>query len=128
MICREDYNRTNYNLYCSDPNQVVYVNVLTASFVLKNVQTNCYAQSNLILNASTNLVTNICNYCFNKDPCVIDQSILDQNGLFNVPTYNVDSIYNSQPISINILYQCIGKSLMVLKNLTALNNFQVNVV
>ena len=102
-ICISDYKITNYNLYCRNPTQQAIVTRLSASFVPKSqLVFDCITDSTLILNNSNSLSINVCNYCYDQNPCVINSDIIDKNRLFSPETYNAGSMYNGVPINVCI--------------------------
>jgi len=108
-ICKEDYKQTNYNLFCPNDRQIVYIYRTSASFVdATSLRQDCIAQPTLVLNQSNALATTACSFCFDKRPCVITSSFIDSNRMFNAETYRVGSRYVQEPISIGIFYQCLG--------------------
>ena len=116
-ICYEDYPETHYNLFCQNKSQVSIVTKTTASFVTTNVlNASCLTQPSLILNSSDTLTFNLCNYCFNKNPCSITSQIIDDNGMFNADTYQVAKNYSPTPISVGIFYICVDSSQIEMLN------------
>ncbi len=111
-ICQEDYVQTSYNLFCPSSNSIALVFRTSASFLSAGAKrTDCVAQPSLILNASNTITTNLCNYCFSRQPCVLTNTIIDSNSMFSSDTYRVSSTYITTPVSIGVFYQCVGKKI-----------------
>ena len=108
-ICIEDYKQTNYYLFCRNNQQVVLVERLQVSFIARsNPNFNCLIQPSLSLNASSTIVDASCSYCFNTQTCIITSDFLDQNKLFEGNTFQVGNTFYQSPISLRIVYSCIG--------------------
>jgi len=108
-------------LFCQDKDQVSLVISTSASFVSTNVlNATCLSQPSLILNSSNTLTSNLCNYCFDKNPCSITNQVIDDNGMFNDDTYQTALNYSPIPISVGIFYICVDQTQIEMFNQASL--------
>lgn len=111
-ICFNDYNLTNYNLYCPKSTDFILITNFVGSFKRNSPSfPDCLDQPDFISNSLARITTSLCGYCIKRSPCIFTRQLINDYNLFSLETYNLSPNQNSKPISIVIKYQCLDQSM-----------------